>query len=83
MQGSKVHEVKMEECKLHAERSMLGLVLKLAGENGFQDMTVTQLKKVQIKQVIRMKHDMEVWRDCLASSITMTRPYLSHRDKRY
>ena len=48
MQGSKVHEVKMEECKLHAERSMLGLVLKLAGEYGFQDLTVTQLKKVPL-----------------------------------
>ena len=78
-----MHEVIMEEWKLNGERSTLGLVLKLASEYGFEDMTMTQLNKVQRKQVIRMKHDMEVWRDSLASSITMTRPYLRLRDKRH
>ena len=52
-----MHEVIMEEWKLNGERSMLGLVLKLASEYGFDDMTDIQLNKVQIKQVIRM-----IWR---------------------
>ena len=57
MQGTKVNEVIMEELKMHREKSMLGLVLKLANEYGFDDMTDVQLNKVQIKQVIRM-----IWR---------------------
>ena len=43
---------------------------------------MTKLDKLQIKQVIRLKHDMEVWRDSLASSLAVTRPYLQFRDKR-
>ena len=39
MQGTKVNEVIMEELKMHGEKSTLGLVLKLASEYGFDDMT--------------------------------------------
>ena len=68
---------------MHGMKSTLGIVLQLASEYELADMTVTQLDKVQIKQVIRMKHDREVWRDSLASSIVMTRPYLRLKDKRH
>ena len=78
-----MHEVIMEEWRQLGEKSTLRIVLKLADEYGFENMTETQLDKLQIKQVIRLKHDMEVWRDSLASLLAVTRPYLWLPDKRH
>ena len=71
----------MEEWRMLGEKRTLRIVLKLANGYGFENMTVTQLDKLQI--VIWLKHDIEVWRDSLASSIAVTRPYLWLRDKRH
>ena len=81
MEGSVVHNVIMEEWRVWGEESTLGLVRSLAMQYGLGDILTNQPDKIQIKKVIRMAHDMEVFRDCFASPIVMHREYLRVIDK--
>ena len=81
MQGSIVHEVIMEEWRVFGERSTLAKINNIAKEYGLEDMLMSKPDKIQIKTLVRRRNEMEIFRDCFASTIVMHRNYLRVIDK--
>ena len=76
MVGTTVYNSVMEEWQVSGVKSTLGQVNLIAESYGLEPVSQCQLDPIQIKQVIRRKHDQEVWRDCYASPIAQVRTSL-------
>ena len=81
MEGTLIHAVIMEDWKLHGDKSWVAKADEICDYYGFAKVSKVRLDKIQIKHVIRLRHDTDVWRDSCASSIVVQRPYLRLRSK--
>ena len=71
----------MEEWRIFGERSTLAKINIIAKEYGLEDMLMSKPDKIQIKTLVRRRNEMEIFRDCFASTIVMHRNYLRVIDK--